>query len=183
MNKQVAILANGCFWCTEAVFKSLKGVISVKPGFTGGHIKNPAYREVVMGGTGHAEAIRIEFNEDEILFSELLYIFFTTHDPTTLNRQGYDVGEQYRSSIFYVSDFQKKIAYEIIDELNQPQYFDNNIVTKVEQASHFYEAEEEHHDFYDRNRESRYCQLIIDPKIQKLKESFPDKLKQKQQVN
>ena len=182
MNKQTAILANGCFWCTEAVFKSLKGVISVKPGFTGGHIKNPAYREVVMGGTGHAEAIRIEFNEDEILFSELLYVFFTTHDPTTLNRQGYDVGEQYRSAIFHTSDLQKKIALEIIEELNQPQYFDNKIVTQIEPASHFYLAEDEHHDFYNKNREFRYCQLIIDPKIQKLKESFPEKLKQKQEV-
>ncbi len=179
MNKQTAILANGCFWCTEAVFSALKGVISVKPGFTGGHIKNPAYREVVMGGTGHAEAIRIEFNEDEILFSELLYIFFTTHDPTTLNRQGYDVGEQYRSAIFYTSELQKKIAYGIIEELNQPQYYDGGIVTKVEPASEFYEAEEEHHEFYDKNPEFRYCQLIIDPKIQKLKESFPDKLKKK----
>ena len=179
MNKQTAILANGCFWCTEAVFKSLQGVIDVKPGFSGGHVKNPAYREVVMGNTGHAEAIRIEYDEDQILFSELLYIFFTTHDPTTLNRQGYDVGEQYRSAIFYTSELQQKIAHEIIEELNQPQYFDGKIVTKVEEAVNFYEAEDEHHDFYNNNSESRYCQLVIDPKIKKLKESFPDKLKQK----
>ncbi|MDR9400246.1 MAG: peptide-methionine (S)-S-oxide reductase MsrA [Psychroflexus sp.] len=181
MNRQIAILANGCFWCTEAVFSSLKGVYKVTPGFTGGHVKNPAYREVVMGGTGHAEAIRIEFNEDEILFSELLYIFFTTHDPTTLNRQGYDVGEQYRSAIFYQSDLQKKIANEVIEELNRPDYFDGQIVTQVQPAAHFYEAEQEHHDFYENNPNFRYCELIIDPKIKKLKDNFPDKLKDKMQ--
>ena len=171
-----AIFANGCFWCTEAVFQRLNGVESVKSGFSGGNIKNPAYREVIMGDTGHAEAIQIEYDESQIDYKTLLYVFFATHDPTTLNRQGYDVGTQYRSVVFYNSELQKIITEDVINELNEST-FDNKIVTKVEPAINFYKAEEEHQNFYNQNRGYRYCQLVIDPKIKLLNERFEAYLK------
>ena len=173
-----AIFANGCFWCTEAVFQRLKGVKKVRSGFTGGSIKNPAYREVIMGDTGHAEAVQVEFDESEVDYKTLLYVFFATHDPTTLNRQGYDVGTQYRSCIFYTNEAQKQMAEEVIEELNAST-FDNNIVTKLEPAANFYEAEEEHQNFYNLNTEYRYCQLVIDPKLKVLKQRFEAYLKPK----
>jgi peptide-methionine (S)-S-oxide reductase len=176
-----AILAGGCFWCTEAVFQRLEGVEKVIPGFTGGQIKNPAYREIITGRTGHAEAIEIYFDPGVISFGELLYIFFSTHDPTTLNRQQYDVGTQYRSGIFYLTEKQREIAIEVIEKIETEKIFKDRIVTEVTQAGPFYEAEPEHLDYYNRHREQQYCRAIIDPKIKKLKELFADKLRQKRE--
>lgn len=171
-----AIFANGCFWCTEAVFQRLNGVKNVKSGFTGGDIKNPAYREVVMGRTGHAEAIQIEYDETIIDYEILLYVFFSTHDPTTLNRQGYDVGTQYRSGIYYTNEKQKIVAETIIEKLNK-ETFKNKIVTELKPATEFYEAEAEHQDFYNQNTGYRYCQLVIEPKLAVLREKFTPYLK------
>lgn len=171
-----AIFANGCFWCTEAVFQRLEGVESVKSGFTDGNIKNPAYREVVMGKTGHAEAIQIEYDENIIDYEILLYVFFSTHDPTTLNKQGYDVGTQYRSGIYYVNEKQRKKAESIIEKLNE-ETFDNKIVTELKPATTFYEAEHEHQNFYNQNTEYRYCKLVIEPKLAVLREKFKPYLK------
>lgn len=176
-NLEVATLAGGCFWCTEAVFQRLNGVVEVVSGFTGGNIKNPAYREIITGRTGHAEAIQIKFNQQEISFQELLYVFFTTHDPTTLNRQQNDVGTQYRSAVFYHSESQKEQAESIIAELDKKEVFTNKIVTEVTSAKEFYIAEKEHQNFYNEHRDQPYCQYIIDPKIKKLTEVFSDKLK------
>lgn len=173
-----ATLAGGCFWCTEAVFQRLEGVEKVISGFTGGTIKNPAYREIITGRTGHAEAIEIEFNPKKVNYKDLLYIFFSTHDPTTLNRQQNDVGTQYRSAIFYHSDEQRKIAEEVVEELTEQEVFSDPIVTEITQAGEFYKAEAEHQDFYNRHRQQPYCQFIIDPKIGKLNKYFSDKLKQ-----
>lgn len=177
MEKEIAILAGGCFWCTEAVFERLKGVEKVTSGFTGGAIKNPAYREIITGRTGHAEAIKIEFDPEIISYEELLSIFFSTHDPTTLNRQQYDVGTQYRSAIFYHSEVQKQAAERMIETLENKNVFNDPIVTEVTQATPFYEAEPEHKEYYTRNPEQRYCQAIIDPKIKKLRQLYSDKLK------
>lgn len=172
-----ATLAGGCFWCSEAVFQRVKGVEQVKPGFTGGHIKNPPYREVVTGRTGHAEAIEIRFDPEKISYEELLMIFFSTHDPTTLNRQQNDVGTQYRSAVFYHTDEQKKTAEKVVKELTQDEVFTDPIVTEITPASEFYEAEIEHENYYNRNRSQPYCQVIIDPKVQKLRAKFSEKLK------
>lgn len=176
-NLELATLAGGCFWCTEAVFQRLKGVEEVLSGFTGGNIKNPAYREIITGRTGHAEAIQIRFNPTIISFQELLYVFFATHDPTTLNRQQNDVGTQYRSAVFYHSEKQKEIAEEVIQELENKKIFQNKIVTEINAVKDFYIAEKEHQDFYNQHRQQPYCQFIIDPKIKKLTEVFADKLK------
>jgi peptide-methionine (S)-S-oxide reductase len=173
----LATFANGCFWCTEAVFQRLNGVEQVKSGFTGGNIKNPPYREVVMGRTGHAEAIQLSFNSSVVDYKTLLYVFFSTHDPTTLNRQGYDVGEQYRSEIFYHSDNQKQIAEGVIQDLENQNIFENPIVTKLSQASEFYTAEDEHQNFYNNFTENRYCQLVIEPKLATLRAKFSHQLK------
>ncbi|APG59663.1 peptide-methionine (S)-S-oxide reductase MsrA [Christiangramia salexigens] len=176
-NKRKATLAGGCFWCTEAVFQRLEGVEAVRSGFTGGAIKNPAYREILTGRTGHAEAIEIVFDPSIISYQELLLVFFATHDPTTLNRQQNDVGTQYRSAIFYHDTEQEKTAKRLIVELQEQKAFDNSIVTEVTEASAFYEAEKEHQDFYNQHRQQPYCQFIIDPKIDKLKKLFSEKLK------
>jgi len=175
-NTETAILANGCFWCSEAVFQRLEGVEKVTSGYTGGHIKNPAYREVCEGTTGHAEAIKIEFDPQTISYKELLTVFFATHDPTTLNRQGNDIGTQYRSAIFYLNEPQKEIAEEMIERLNTTT-FDGKIVTQVEKASEFYSAEEEHINFYNLNKDFPYCRVVINPKLRKLKDNFEKKLK------
>lgn len=174
-----ATLAGGCFWCTEAVFQRLEGVEKVVSGFTGGTIKNPAYREIITGRTGHAEAIEIEFDPSIIKYEELLLVFFATHDPTTLNRQQNDVGTQYRSGIFYHDEHQRKTAEEVIQLLENEKSFDDPIVTEVTEAGPFYVAEQEHQDFYNQHRQQPYCQFIIDPKITKLKKLFSDKLKHK----
>lgn len=172
-----ATVAGGCFWCTEAVFQRLDGVENVKSGFTGGEIKNPAYREIITGRTGHAEAIQMEYDPEKISFEELLLVFFATHDPTTLNRQQNDVGTQYRSAIFYHDEEQKTKAEEVIAMLNEKKMFENPIVTEVSEATAFYIAEEEHQDFYNQHRQQPYCQYIIDPKITKLNKLFSGKLK------
>lgn len=176
-NLELATFANGCFWCTEAVFQRIEGVEKVKSGFTGGNIKNPPYREVVMGRTGHAEAIQVSYNPEVVDYKTLLYVFFSTHDPTTLNRQGYDVGEQYRSEIFYHSESQKNCAVSVIKELEFEEIFDDKIVTQLSQASEFYTAEEEHQNFYNNFTENRYCQLVIEPKLTTLRKKFSHQLK------
>ncbi|TKD66160.1 peptide-methionine (S)-S-oxide reductase MsrA [Flavobacterium sp. ASW18X] len=177
-NTEIAILANGCFWCTEAVFQRLKGVKHVVSGYTGGHIKNPPYREVCTGRTGHAEAIKVTFNPDIITYSELLEVFFATHDPTTLNRQGNDVGTQYRSEIFYTNMAQKAIAEAFIKELDAAKIFENPIVTAISPEAPFYLAEEDHHNYYNENGMQPYCRVIIDPKIKKLYSHFAEQLKE-----
>ena len=173
-----AIFANGCFWCTEAVFQRLEGVIDVVSGYTGGHIKNPAYREVCNGTTGHAEAIRIDFDPKVISYQTLLEVFFATHDPTTLNRQGNDIGTQYRSAIFYVDETQKNEANDFIETLIKASVFKDAIVTQLKPLDIFYKAEQTHHDYYNQNKEQPYCQFIITPKIEKIQQFFAEKLKQ-----
>lgn len=173
---EIAIFANGCFWCTEAVFQRLNGVEQVVSGFTGGTIKNPAYREITTGRTGHAEAIKISFDSAQITYDELLEIFFATHDPTTLNRQGYDVGTQYRSEIFYTSKNQKETAEKFIAFLEREKVFASPIVTAISEAKPFYIAEGEHQNYYNVNKTQRYCQFVINPKIDKLKKYYADKL-------
>ncbi len=175
-DSEIAVLAGGCFWCTEAVFQRLRGVKEVIPGYTGGDIKNPAYREIVTGRTGHAESIKITFDPSEIQFKSLLEVFFATHDPTTLNRQANDVGTQYRSEIFYQNDDQKAIAEQFIKELNQNNVFGNPVVTAVTETKPFYNAEEEHINYYNDHRTQGYCQVIIDPKIKKLEKYYSNKL-------
>ena len=179
MNKKLetATLANGCFWCTEAIFQRLKGVESVTSGFSGGNIKNPAYREVITGRTGHAEAIEITFDASIISFQEILDVFFSTHDPTTLNRQGYDVGTQYRSAIFYHSEAQKLTAEKFIKELTDAKVFDAKIVTEVTKFSAFYKAEDYHQNYYNNNKTQGYCMAVINPKLEKFIKKYKAKLK------
>ncbi len=173
---ETAIFAGGCFWCTEAIFQRLQGVEEVISGYTGGTIKNPAYREICTGRTEHAEAIKITFDPSQVAFSELLEVFFATHDPTTLNRQGNDVGTQYRSEIFYTNETQKKLAEEFIALLEKEQVFNAPIVTAISEEKPFYVAEQEHQNYYNDNKSQPYCQFIIDPKIKKLNKYYSQKL-------
>ncbi|WP_229665882.1 peptide-methionine (S)-S-oxide reductase MsrA [Flavobacterium suaedae] len=177
-NTATAIFAGGCFWCTEAFFTDLKGVEKVVSGYIGGTVKNPSYREVCNGTTGHAEAIKITYNPKEVAYDDLLEIFFATHDPTTLNRQGADVGTQYRSEIFYTNDEQKKAAENFIQLLESQNIFGKPIVTKVSEASTFYPAEDYHQDYYAQNSNQPYCQAVISPKLEKLKKNYKSKLKE-----
>jgi len=170
-------LGAGCFWCVEAVFQNLKGVEKVVSGYSGGFIKNPAYREVCMGTTGHAEVCQITYQPNIISLPELLEVFWKTHDPTTLNRQGNDIGTQYRSAIFYHSDEQKKVAEYYKEELNKNKVFDNPIVTEITSFSNFYPAEDYHQNYFNLNGEESYCRFVIQPKVDKLKKVFKDKLK------
>lgn len=174
---ETAIFAGGCFWCTEAFFTDLKGVEKVTPGYIGGKTENPTYKEICSGNTGHAEAIKIEFNPDEVGYEDLLEIFFATHDPTTLNRQGADVGTQYRSEIFYTTDAQKNAAENFIKLLTDQNIYDKKIVTKVSKASVFYPAEDYHQDYYAQNPNQPYCSAVIKPKLDKLKKNYKSKLK------
>jgi peptide-methionine (S)-S-oxide reductase len=174
---ETATLASGCFWCSEAVFSIIKGVEKVESGYTGGNKPNPTYEEVSTGATGHAEAVQLTFDPKVISFKEILEIFFATHDPTTLNRQGTDVGTQYRSVVFYYDEAQKATALAMIDELNKAEIWDKPIVTKVEPFRVFYKAEDYHKDYYKRHRDSAYCQQVITPKIAKLQQRFLTKLK------
>ena len=176
-NLEIAILAGGCFWCTEAVFQRVQGVVTIQSGFTGGTVKNPAYREVTTQRTGHAEAIEIQFDPEQIMYRDLLEIFFATHDPTTLNRQGADKGTHYRSAIFYTSESQMTIAEVLIAELEEEKVFDAPIVTQLEEAGPFYKAEEYHKNYYNQNSQEGYCQFVISPKLKKLKQKFQEKLK------
>lgn len=174
-----ATFAGGCFWCTETIFERLKGVTKVVSGYTGGTIKNPAYREVVTGRTGHAEAIQITYDADVITYQELLDVFFSTHNPTTLNRQGYDVGTQYRSAIFYHDEDQKKEAEKIIKALTEANVYDAKIVTEVKSFTKFYVAEAYHQDYYINNSTQSYCENVINPKLRKFLEKYKSKLKDK----
>lgn len=174
---ETAIFAGGCFWCTEAFFTDLKGVEKVTSGYIGGKTENPTYKEICSGNTGHAEAIKIEFNPDEVAYQDLLEIFFATHDPTTLNRQGADVGTQYRSEIFYTTEAQKSSAENFIKLLTDQNIYDKKIVTKVSKASVFYPAEDYHQDYYAQNPNQPYCSAVITPKLDKLKKNYKSKLK------
>ena len=162
-------LAGGCFWCTEAIFTRVEGVKKVIPGYIGGNIKNPSYKEVCSGRTGHAEAISVEFDKNIVSLNKLLLIFFQTHDPTQLNRQGNDFGTQYRSAIFYIDLKQKNIIKKTIKTISKSIFKNKKIVTKIELAKDFFEAEKEHVNYYDLNPNQPYCQVVINPKIQKLK--------------
>ncbi|MGE0058704.1 MAG: peptide-methionine (S)-S-oxide reductase MsrA [Dehalococcoidia bacterium] len=168
----IATLASGCFWCTEAVVQRLRGVEAVVSGYTGGAKANPTYEEVCTGRTGHAEAVQVTFDPAIISYEDLLHVYFKTHDPTTLNRQGADVGTQYRSAIFYHDEEQKETAERVIRELTESKEYDAPIVTEITPASDFYVAEDYHMDFYNRNREYGYCRVVIDPKVQKLYKEF-----------
>lgn len=174
---ETATLGGGCFWCTEAIFKSLKGVETVESGYSGGHTKNPTYQEVCTGETGHAEVIQITFDPQVTSFGEILEVFFQTHDPTTLNRQGADVGTQYRSAIFYHSPRQMEMAENYIAQLNKENVFGKPVVTEVTAFDHFYKAEAYHQNYFANNRTQGYCQFVIVPKIEKFKKIFKNKLK------
>ena len=165
-------LAGGCFWCTEAVFQRVKGILKVVPGYIDGRIKNPSYREVCSGRTGHAEAISVNYNTDQIELADLLMIFFNSHDPTTLNRQGNDIGTQYRSGIYYTDKEQKELAEVIIQKLKNENIFEDKIITEIKEATVFYEAEENHHDYFNRNNEQAYCAFTINPKLEKIKNYY-----------
>ena len=177
VKSEIAVFGGGCFWCTEAVFKMLRGVSSVLPGYAGGTTKNPTYEEVSGGNTGHAECIQIEFNSDSIKYRDLLKVFFGSHDPTTVNKQGNDVGTQYRSVIFYTTLEQKEIAEAFIVELNASNEMGANIVTEVSPLDMFYVAENYHKDYFERNKNAPYCQLVINPKLEKVQKNFADLLK------
>ena len=174
---EVVTFAGGCFWCTEAVFLELNGVKSVVSGYIGGKTINPTYKEISNGDTGHAEAIEITFDPTKISFGELLEIFFATHDPTTLNRQGNDIGTQYRSEIFYNSAAQKQLSEDYIALMTTENTFGKPIVTKISAATTFYEAEDYHQNYYNQNKTQGYCSYVITPKIDKLKKMYQDKLK------
>jgi len=170
-------LGAGCFWCVEAVFQNLKGIESAVSGYSGGHIKNPAYREVCHGVTGHAEVVQLQFNPAVISVKEILQIFWQTHDPTTLNRQGNDIGTQYRSAVFYHTFEQKQIAEQYKDELNHSKAFSGQVVTEIAPFVHFYPAEQYHQNYFKKHPEEAYCQYIVKPKIKKFEKLFKDKLK------
>jgi peptide-methionine (S)-S-oxide reductase len=175
--REQATLAGGCFWCLEAVFLELKGVEKVVSGYSGGVVENPSYREVSTGATGYAEVVQILFTPEEISYNDILNVFFTIHDPTTLNRQGADVGTQYRSAIFYHSDEQKKIAENVVQELDRSNIWKNPIVTEITLFQNFYPAEDYHQDYYMQNSDEPYCRLVIEPKLAKLRKHFIDQLK------
>lgn len=178
MKLETATLAGGCFWCTEAIFKRLKGIISVIPGYAGGSIENPSYEQVTTGKTGHAESIQIEFDSDIIPFEKILEIFWHTHDPTTLNQQGNDIGTQYRSVIFYHDQKQKEEALNSKQELEKEKVYKDLIVTEVVPFTNFYKAENYHKDYFDRNKDYPYCNYVISPKIQKLMEKYGKDVKE-----
>ena len=176
-DKEVATLAGGCFWCLEAVFTELKGVENAVSGYSGGKVVNPSYDDVCTGTTGHAETVQIAYDPNVISFGELLDVFFTVHDPTTLNRQGSDVGTQYRSAVFYHDEKQKQIAESKIQQLDKAGIWDSPIVTEVTPFESFYAAEDYHQGYFGRNREEPYCQVVINPKLAKLRKLYLHKLK------
>ena len=177
VHTETATLGGGCFWCLEAVFASLKGVQKVVSGYAGGSVKNPAYREVCEGTTGHAEVVQVTFNADLIHYEDLLEIFFNLHDPTTLNRQGADVGTQYRSVIFYHTPEQQAVAKDVMERVGAAGLWNAPIVTELSQFKAFYYAEEEHQDYYARNDRQPFCQMVISPKLRKLREHYSAKFK------
>lgn len=175
-NSQTAVFGGGCFWCTEAVFKMLKGIISAEPGYAGGAVANPTYDQVCSGTTGHAEVVKIEFDPSLISFKELLTVFFATHDPTTRNRQGNDVGTQYRSVVFYITPEQKIEAEQYIQELQNASLEGKPIVTEVEPYTNFYPAEDYHKNYYANHKDQSYCEIVINPKLEKVQKKFADLL-------
>ena len=175
--RELATLAGGCFWCLEAVFEQLDGVTSVQSGYSGGGVPDPSYEQVCTGTTGHAEVVQVEFDPAVITFREILEVFFTIHDPTTRDRQGGDVGTQYRSAIFYHSPDQKSVAEEVIAELSAEGVFGDPIVTEVTALGAFFPAEDYHNEYYRRNSGQPYCQVVISPKVAKLREKYRDRLK------
>jgi peptide-methionine (S)-S-oxide reductase len=175
--KEIATLAGGCFWCLEAVFDDLRGVTSVESGYMGGRTVNPTYEQVCSGDTGHAEVVRLTFDPDVVSFKEILEVFFVIHDPTTLNRQGNDVGTQYRSAVFYHSAEQKSAAEQVIANLSSAGIYDNPIVTEVVAASQFYVAEDYHQEYFKRNPAQPYCAYVVRPKVAKFRKHFLEKLK------
>jgi peptide-methionine (S)-S-oxide reductase len=177
MTTELATLAGGCFWCLEAVFEQLRGVTKVTSGYSGGQVPNPSYQAVCTGTTGHAEVVQVAFDPDELSFRDLLGVFFTLHDPTTLDRQGGDVGTQYRSAIFYHDEAQRRTAEDVVRELEAEHVFDEPIVTKVEPLEAFYPAEEYHREYYRRNPNQPYCRAVIAPKVAKLRSKYLEKLK------
>lgn len=181
MQTEIAVLGGGCFWCTEAVFKMLKGVISVVPGYSGGTTQHPTYEQVCGGETGHAEVARIAYDPSQITFRDLLTVFFATHDPTTPNRQGNDVGTQYRSVIFYTTEQQKEEARRFINELEQESTLGGHVVTEILPLTAFYEAEADHTDYFARHPEKAYCQIVINPKLEKVQRHFQDFVRKESQ--
>ncbi|NPV12477.1 MAG: peptide-methionine (S)-S-oxide reductase MsrA [Ignavibacteria bacterium] len=177
LNYELATFGGGCFWCTEAVFKQIDGVIETEVGYAGGDVENPTYEQVCTGKTGHAEVCQIKFDPEKISYNELLEIFFKTHDPTTLNRQGADVGTQYRSVIFYHNETQKNLAIEFIKKLEREGVFSKPIVTQVEPLKNYYRAEEYHQNYFEKNPYSTYCIFVVAPKVEKTKKIFQNKLK------
>lgn len=177
MKNEVAVFAGGCFWCTEAIFQRIRGVKSVLPGYTGGHVEYPTYEQVVDGDTGHAEVTRVQFNPEEVRFEDLLEVFWHTHDPTSVNRQGNDVGPQYRSAIFTTTDEQFKKSWESKQALEKSGEFSNPIVTEIEPLSAFYEAEDYHQKYFENHPNAPYCQLIIVPKLEKLLSHYKNLVK------
>lgn len=175
MDTEEIVFGNGCFWCTEAVFQMIKGVVSVEPGYSGGTVANPTYEQVSAGNTGHAEVIKIVYNPDIVSYEEILQVFFASHDPTSLNRQGNDVGPQYRSVIFYSTERQKEKAEHYIMVLNKTTV--KPIVTAVEPLKEFYPAEDYHKKYYEAHKDAPYCQLVIEPKVEKVQAKFKNLLK------
>ena len=174
--KELATLAGGCFWCLEAVYKELRGVERVVSGYAGGHVSNPTYREVCEGTTGHAEVVRITFDPSKVSYRELLEVFFTIHDPTTLNRQGGDVGSQYRSAVFYHTPEQRETAEQVIAEMTAAGVWDSPIVTEVTPLDKFYPAEDYHQDYFEKNPTQPYCTAVVAPKVSKFRKLFLDRL-------
>lgn len=177
VHTEKATFGNGCFWCTEAVFQQLEGVVKVESGYSGGQVAYPTYKQVCTGTTGHAECLNIEYDPAKISFDDLLEVFWKTHDPTTLNQQGNDIGPQYRSVIFYHNDKQKQLATQYKEKLDSAGAFDAPIVTAIEPFTHFYKAENYHQNYYNENGEEPYCRLVIKPKVDKVRAVFKDKLK------
>jgi peptide-methionine (S)-S-oxide reductase len=180
MGTQIATLAGGCFWCLEAVFDEVKGVQSLESGYTGGHVENPSYKAVCTGMTGHAEAVRITFDPNIVSYRDLLNVFFGIHNPTTLNRQGADVGTQYRSAIFYHDEEQKKIAEEVIKDLEAQNIWDHPIVTTLEKMNGFYVAEDYHQEYFANNPFQPYCMAVVAPKVAKFRKHYMNMLKKEQ---
>ena len=174
---QFATFGNGCFWCTEAIFEQLEGVSKVESGYAGGEVKNPTNEEVCTGNTGHAEVIRLTYDPKVISYRELLDVFFSTHDPTTLNRQGADVGTQYRSAIFYHNDEQKSEGEKIIADLEKDKVFESKIVTEITAINNYYVADNYHQDYYNNNKNQGYCRMVINPKLEKFRKKYKSKLK------
>lgn len=178
-NYETATLGAGCFWCVEAIYQRLEGVVKVESGYSGGHVANPTYRQVCAETTGHAEVVQVTFDPAVISFEDILTVFFYTHDPTTLNQQGADKGTQYRSAIFYHSEAQRETAEKVKAQFGEAAVYDNAIVTEITKFDTFYEAEDYHQNYYNENGSQGYCRIVINPKVEKFKKQFADRLREK----